>query len=510
MTDATSSPSRTNASQADATDAIDASCRVPLFVLVLSGALWLVIGSMFALVASIKFHAPQFLADSPFLTYGRVYPAATNSFLYGFCLQVGLAVGLWLIARLGGALLAQPWLITVGAMLWNLGVTVGVLAILAGNNTGFENLEMPGYAAVILFLGYLMIGLWGVVTFHRRRDRGLFVSQWFLFTALFWFPWIYSTANLLLISFPVRGVVQAVIAWWYSNNLTVVWLSLVGLAAVFYFVPKLTRRELHSHYLALYTYWMLILFASWGGIPNTAPVPAWMPVTSTVATVLTVIPILAVALNVFWTLRAQDPASNRSADAPSASPPEAEPRGRNSRAPSFFPLAFIVVGVFAFVLAGLSRVVGVLIDTNQTLHFTWFARAQSLLNIYGFLVMVLFGSVYYILPRLAGMDFPFASLIRVHFLLALLGILVLVSPLAIGGGIQTVLFQNPDLASVDIAKRMLPFLRVSTTGDLFLLLGHLVFLGNLAGLVWRFYRARAAAAYAVATADLFKPAEARS
>ena len=61
---------------------------------------------------------------------------------------------------------------------------------------------------------------------------------------------------------------QAVIAWWYSDNLLVVWLGLVGLAAVFYFVPKLTRRELHSRYLALLTFWMLILFGSWGGIPG--------------------------------------------------------------------------------------------------------------------------------------------------------------------------------------------------------------------------------------------------
>ena len=93
---------------------------------------------------------------------------------------------------------------------------------------------------------------WGVLTFHQRRERQLYVSQWFLFAALFWFPWIYSTANLLLLGFRARGMAQAVIAWWYSDNLLVVWLGLVGLAAIFYFVPKLTSRELHSRYLALW------------------------------------------------------------------------------------------------------------------------------------------------------------------------------------------------------------------------------------------------------------------
>jgi len=41
-------------------------------------------------------------------------------------------------------------------------------------------------------------------------------------------------------------VAQAVIAWWFSNNLLVVWLGLVGLATIFYFVPKLSNTELHS------------------------------------------------------------------------------------------------------------------------------------------------------------------------------------------------------------------------------------------------------------------------
>src|SRR6266404_6975979 len=253
---------------------INASCRLPLLVMFISAAVWLVIGSGFALIASIKFHAPGFLADCPWLTYGRVRPAYLNSVLYGFCLQAGMGLTLWMFAWLGRTRIVQSWLVAAGAKLWNLGVTVGVLGILAGDSTGFENLEMPRYAALILFLAYMMIGVWAALTFHHRSERRLLPSQWFLLAALFWFPWIYSTANLLLITFPVRGVAQAVIAWWYSDNLLWVWLALVGLSAIFYFIPKLLKGELHSHYLALFTFWMLILFASWGGIPNSAPVPA--------------------------------------------------------------------------------------------------------------------------------------------------------------------------------------------------------------------------------------------
>src|SRR5947207_3240449 len=113
---------------------IDASCRLPLLVLFVSSAIWLVIGSAFALIASIKFHSPNFLADCPLFTYGRVWPACANSMLYGFSLQAGFGVAIWLFARLGRTVLVQPLLLTLGVKLWNLGVTVGIVGILAGQS----------------------------------------------------------------------------------------------------------------------------------------------------------------------------------------------------------------------------------------------------------------------------------------------------------------------------------------------------------------------------------------
>ncbi|HWV98386.1 MAG TPA: cbb3-type cytochrome c oxidase subunit I [Candidatus Acidoferrum sp.] len=466
---------------------IDLSCRVPLLILFLSAAVWLLVGSALALVASIKFHSPDFLAEQAWLTYGRVRPAYLNSVLYGFCVQAGLGVALWVLARLGRTLLAQPWLVILGGVLWNLGVTIGVAEILAGNTTGFENLEMPSHAAVIIFLGYLLLGIAGVLTFHRRRGRELFASQWFLFAALFWFAWIYSTANLLLLTFPARGVAQAVLTWWYSDNLQVVWLSLAGLAAVFYFVPKLAGRELHSHYLALFTFWFLVMFASWSGIPGTAPVPAWMPTVSTIATAFLILPVIAVALNVYRTM------------------------GRLIVVASGNPaLSFVLVGVTAFVIAGLMQAGLALLDARQILHFTWFTTARSQLQFYGFFSMVMFGAIYHILPQLMRTEFASAKLLRVHLWLALVGTVLMVVPWAVGGIVQGIELQDPKVVFINIMKGSLPFLRVSTIGDLLLLLGHAVFLCNLIGLVVRFYRARAAAAYAAVTADLFKAAEAKT
>jgi cytochrome c oxidase cbb3-type subunit 1 len=455
-----------------------------LLVLFISAAVWLVIGSVFALISSIKFHQPSFLASCSCLTYGRVHPAYLNALLFGFCVQAGLGFTLWQFVRLGRTPLAQPWLVTLGGALWNLGVTVGVAGILAGDGTGFEYLEMPQYAALLTFLGYLILGVPAIMTFHQRRERQLFVSQWFLLAALFWFPWIYSTAYLLLVRYPVRGVAQAAIAFWYADNFLGVWMALIGLGAGFYLIPKLTKRDLHNHYLAVFAFWTLILFTSWAGIPKTTPLPAWLPTISVIATALTVLPLFAVALNFHQTLA-------------------------NSYRSLFSNPSLLFTGfaVAAFVLAGFMKVFSTFVDIGHQLEFTWFCPAQAHLNFYGFFAMAMFGAIYYLLPQVAGLDFPSPKLVRTHFWLAAVGIVLLVLPLAIGGIIQAFQLQNSNIPFMEIAGSTLLFLRISTVGDLLLLVGHLLFLGNSIGLGVRVYRAQAMAAYSEVTADLFKAAE---
>src|SRR5436309_13821219 len=124
-----SSMSDAPSSQADnlgpiALSEIDASCRLPLFLMFVSAAVWLVIGSAFAIISTLTFHQPALFANCAALTYGRTRPAYLNSVLYGFCLQAGLGVALWLILRLGRATLARRWVVTIGGMLWLLGGSV--------------------------------------------------------------------------------------------------------------------------------------------------------------------------------------------------------------------------------------------------------------------------------------------------------------------------------------------------------------------------------------------------
>jgi cytochrome c oxidase cbb3-type subunit 1 len=442
---------------ADCGDA-SASCRLPVLALFLGAAFWLVVSSAFALLASVKIHAPGLLANCAWLTYGRVHAAHLNAFAYGFAAQAALGVTLWLLAQTGKAKLALPGGSFIAAKLWNIGVAIGVVAILAGNNTGFEFLEFPHAASTILFIAYLILALAGLLTYAKRTACGG-VTPIFLVTALFWFPWIYVTATALLQCAPVRGVTQAVIAWWFTNNFLFVWLGLISIGALFYFAPKFAGRELHSRQLAIFALLIVIFFGSWSGVPASAPVPSWIPALSAFGALVSVSGVLAVIANLKSTM------SGCTAT-------------QCSVAGKFFCKSLPMLLLFAIGNAVASFACGA-----SLLDFTWFTPALKYLLLYGFVAMVLLGAIYHIAPQLTGSEYFCTRPVKIHFWFMLLGTVLLAGSLALAGVRQGELLKDPSLSAMDALREPLKIFRFSTMGDLLVLLGSLTLLVNLGGLL---------------------------
>ena len=495
---------------------VDASLRLPLFALFGGAAFWLVVSPVLAMIASIKFHAPDFLANYPWLTYGRVQPAADDALLYGFCIPAGLGVLLWLFAHLGQTPLRGAIVPVVAAKLWHLGVLIGLAAILLGDSTGFAWLEFPRAGSVILFFAYLLLALWAIMNFAARHERALYPSHWFLVAALFWFPWIYSTANLFLVAWPVRGVVQAIIGWWFAGNLLFVWLALVGVGTAFYFLPKFSGRPLQSYYLALFAFWTLILFGTWCGIPPGAPVPAWMPTVSSYAAVITLAPVLTVGVIMWQTLSGGSDASSLESggDVHVVAPVRAEglvwqdkamrashsSYGDGASPPRCF--CFIRFGLLSFVLSSLMLIAMACPRISRVTEFTWFGPAQTQLQLYGFFAMTMFGAIYHLLPRVVGFGWPFPKLARLQFWLSMSGVLLFIVPLAIGGVEQGMKLNNPNIFFLDATRATLAFFRFSTTGLLLILLGNLLFALNIFAMAFIWEKSLVKKAFAVVTAPL--------
>ncbi len=427
---------------------IDASCRLPLLALFGGAALWLVLGLFVALVASLTFHKPELLAACPFVTYGHLAPLANDLLVYGFAVPSALGVMLWIFARLSQVELVLPLVPFAGANLWHVGVLLGIATTLTGNTSGHLWLEFLRPSAMLLGVGFVLVAISAVATFAQRQERELHPSHWFLLAALLWFPWIYSSANLLLVtSQPVRGVAQAVIDWWYANNLVFVWLALAGIGIAFYFIPKFTGKPLQSRFYALFFFWTFIVFGTWAGIPQGAPVPAWYPVASTFATFLLIIPLIALLVILKKSLTGSRTVAMGG------------------------PFCYIRFGVGMLILSILLVMALACPMHGHVLDLTWISQAQVQLQVLGFAGMILIGAIYEIFPVVMGMELPFKGFVKLQNWLSMLGVIVYVASLAFAGWQQSRSGFAPESALMG--------LRVASLGLAILLLCSLITLANI-------------------------------
>jgi len=332
---------------------------------------------------------------------------------------------------------------------WNLGVLVGVVGILGGATTGFEWLEMPRFAAAMLFASYLLIGLCAVGTFQMRRVRELYPSQWFIFAALFWFPWIYTAANYLLVIDPVRGTLQAVVAAWFTGGLRHLWLGLIGLAIIYYFIPKLANKPLHNSSLAAFAFWTILFFGSWTGLSSLqgAPVPRWVGSVGVAAALCMLVPLISNAMNWFST----------------SCPIDLFKKNSDAR--------FFIAATLAYLLSGLTDFVLACPVIRNTVGLTLVNLAAKGIFLHGFVACALLGAIYYILPRVMQVNWPIEGLVRLHFVLQVAGAILIFVGLAVGGWVQGTKLAEPIVLPVLVAKSAAPFIGLATLGALLLLAG---------------------------------------
>jgi cytochrome c oxidase cbb3-type subunit 1 len=395
-----------------------------------SALLWLLAGSAFGDLASLKLHMPDLLTAQPWLTFGRVRAAHLNAMVYGWASIAMLGTSCWLIPRLVHTELRWRYLALFGLTLWNVGVLAGVLGILAGWNDGLEWLEMHRYLAdPWLVVGGGCVGISLLMTLASRNVDHLYVSVWYVMAAYLWFPIIFITGN-----WPTwRGVESAAVNWFYAHNALGLWLTAINLGAAYYFIPKVIGRPIYSYGLSLLGFWTLAFFYSLNGMHHLigGPVPEWMITTSILASVLMVIPVAAVAVNHHMTMVGRFEALRYSPT-----------------------LRFIVLGSIAYTAVSLQGIFTAFRAVNRITHFSHWTIAHAHVGVYGFVTFVLFGSMYYILPRITGREWPSGRWIRWHFWLTVGGLALYVVPLTIAGVFQGIALLDPQVpfqASVERA-----------------------------------------------------------
>jgi cytochrome c oxidase cbb3-type subunit 1 len=441
-----SEPKEDEAKQ-DPREAVDRSCRGPVLFLAFSAVAWLLVYSLFALLAGVKVHASGMMADSAWLAYGRIHPASQLALQFGFLVQLGLAVSAWILSHRGKTVLVDGGYLIFGGLLWNAGVTLGFLGILAGNASGLEGLQMPGKMLPLLFFGFVLVGLSLVQTNNRRTDEEMSPAQWFLFAATLWLPWVLGGSYLLIHFFHAKGVVANIVDWWFIQNFAKVYLTFVGLGTLFHFLSALSGRQLVGRGYAQFAFWLMLLFGSVGGVSPGAPVPAWLPALSTVTAVFYFFGVIAAWVSLKRTINGASAVNDA-----------------DSLAYNLMRLAALV-----FISISVVNVIFAFPGPGSAAEFTTYGPAMELLFNLGFVGLTLIAALYHIFPRLVGMDFC-PKMTRVQTAAIVLGLFGATVPTALGGLMSgdAVLGSGFYFASL---------------GDVFLLVGSLILFLNFLGAI---------------------------
>lgn len=442
--------SPTRADSAEVT-VIDTHARTPLLLLLGAALLWLVSSGVLGLIAAVQLHSPAFFSDCAFFTHGRMQAMRETAFVYGWAGNAGVAIGLWILGRLGGhPLRALNW-VMVGTVFWNAAVAAGVVGIAAGDMTSFALLQMPRYVQPLLVFAYAAMAISGVLSWSGRRRDGMFASQWYAVAALFLFPWLLTATQTLLLWTPVRGVVQAIGAHWYAQGVVSLWLVPLALAAAYYIVPKLVGRTLPSYEAAPLGFWTLMIVGTWtaGRHLVGGPVPAWIPTMAVVGYSLLLFHYLVVALNLRIILF-----------------------GRGTA------LRFVSFGLVAYLASGLLGIITAFRSIAVQTQFTFFAAGLEQLELYGAVSMLFFAAIYYMVPRLSGCAWAYSGLTAGHAFMVMAGVIGSVAALMWAGTTQSELLSNAKIPLGEILMQVRLPLLVNTAAQLVLLGANLLLLVN--------------------------------
>lgn len=440
-------------------DLVPASARKTILFIFAAATVWLLIGSVFGLIASFKMHLPDWLNSAAPLTFGRMRAMHLNLVIYGW-LSLGLmGLALWLLPTIFATRLRLPQMAMAGAVILNIAVAAGVWAIGSGWSDGLEWLEIPWQIDIFIAVSVALFVIPMLVTAWHRNVRHIYVTGWYLLAALIWFPILFIVANLPNVHV---GAQQATVNWWFAHNVLGLWLTPLGVGAAYYLLPRIIGKPIYSYSVSLIGFWALALFYSQVGIHHLigGPVPTWVVTLSVVQSVMMFVPVIAVAIN-------QHPLWLFNLDAFRAS----------------IPLRFVAIGALMYTASSFQGSLEALRSVNSVTHFTHYTVGHAHLGVYGFVTFVLFGGIYYVVPRLLGRVWPMPRLIQAHWWLVVVGFTVYFTALTIGGWLQGQAMLDPAREWMESMELTVPYLNARSIGGTLMVLGHFAFATNLVAIL---------------------------
>ncbi|MCP4902265.1 MAG: cytochrome-c oxidase, cbb3-type subunit I [bacterium] len=438
--------------------------------------IWGVVGMLVGILVALELAAPYFNFEHPWLSFGRLRPLHTNAVIFAFAGNAVFAGVYYSIQRLLKARLFSGFLSAFHFWGWQLIIVAAAVSLPLGITQGKEyaELEWPIDIAIAVVWVAFSINVFGTIA--KRRERHLYVAIWFYIATLITIGVLHIFNSLvvptgLFKSYSIyAGVQDAFMQWWYGHNAVGFLLTTPFLGIMYYFMPKAANRPVFSYRLSILHFWTLVFIYIWAGphhLHYTA-LPAWASTLGMLFSVMLWMPSWGGMLNGLLTLRG---AWHKVAEDP--------------------VLKFFVVAVTFY---GMSTFEGPLLSikgVNLLSHYTDWTIAHVHSGALGWVGFIVFGMVYWLLPRLFQTELWSRKLAEAHFWVGTIGILLYIVSIYAAGltqGLMWLAFDDDGYLKyadfVETSVRLIPMYWVRVIGGVAYLAGALM-LGVNMFMTWR-------------------------
>lgn len=388
---------------------------------------WGLIGMTVGLLAAIQLFYPFMNFETQYTTFGRIRPIHTNGVIFAF---VGNAIFMsvyYSMQRLLKARMYSDLLSKIHFWGWQAIIVASVITLALGFTTSHEYAEMEWPIDIAVVIVWVIFGINMFGTIIKRRERHMYVAIWFYIATFVTVAVLYIVNSFQL---PVSGwksyyiyagVQDALVQWWYGHNAVAFFLTTPFLGMMYYFLPKMANRPIYSYKLSILHFWSLIFIYIWAGPHHLlyTALPEWVQNLGIVFSIMLIAPSWGGMINGLLTLR-----------------------GAWDKVRSEPMLKFMVVALTCYGMATFEGPMLSLKKVNAIAHFTDWIVAHVHIGALGWNGFMIFGVLYWLVPRIYNTELYSKKLSGVHFWLGILGILFYAIPLYWAAVVQGLMWKE--------------------------------------------------------------------
>lgn len=449
---------------------------LPVKVMVYPALVFLIMGmSIGVFMAFNAFVFPDYF-QGEYIHFGRVRPVHVGGVTLLWLLSVGVGLFYFFVPRLCGVPLWKPQIAYVSAGLWWFSLVIGVFSFPFGTNFGWEYAELPNWVSWIpvkpLFvISWVLLCVNLFATIATRKYKQMYVSLWYTMGCLIWTTFTYLAGSYGVMWVP-EGISRVNVSWFYVHNLVGLIFTPMGLAAVYYFLPKLTNTPIYSHRLSMVGFWSIAFTYGWVGAHHMihGPISQWLQSVSIIFSIWLFIPVWSVIHNLLYTLLPKWKEYTQSA-----------------------PVRFLMMGVMFYFLTCIQGPMMALRNVNEITSKTGWVIGHAHLALYGAFTFFAIGGVYYVIPIITKKKLWSNKLADLHFSLSMFGAIPFMMALWVGGFYQGWLWSQWANGStyaqfhnnlsvmpfLNTVAQMQPFWLLRAIGGVIILAANILFVVNI-------------------------------